>query len=265
MPNLEESLKTIGLSKTHIAYLKARGNKKSRTAALSSKGGVNMNGSKGARFFHLFCERTGWHDEDKHIKIGQWLLDEKCPVEITSTPCCPVCKTEEVTRFCLHPLEALCDKCLTQKISDYMSKKDRERVETSKRAAKLSQIISKADEEAEQTGEISVPTMDVLMNGAAHIAGGWTKVIESYANAINNGSPREKFAVAKEMFAYAAMREKKTEQTLDITGCENPEEMKKLIADALISQWHRKRDRVALRDLIPQYGGVVPGEGDGDE
>lgn len=266
LPSLHESLLNIGLSETHVRYLKERGTGKSRTAALSTKGGLHMNGKKASRFFHLLCERTGWHDEDKHIKIGQWLNDEKCPVEIVNTPCCPECKTEELTRFSLHPLEEFCDFCLTKKISDYMSKRDQEQVETAKRAAKLAQIISKADKEAEETGEISIPTMDVLMTGAAHIVGGWAKVIESYANAMNHGTPREKFAVAKEMFAYAAMREKKTEPAaLDITGCENPEEMKKLIADALLSQWHRKKERVALRDLIPQYGGVVPDEDDDDE
>lgn len=265
LPNLEESLLKIGLSEKHIAYLKERGGNKSRTAALSTKGGLNMDGSKGAKFYHLFCGRTGWSDEGKHIKIGQWLLSEKCPVEIVDLPLCPVCKTDEITRFSLHPLEKLCDKCLTQKISDYMSERDRERVEKGIRTKKIADMLEKADKEAQESGEMSIPTMDVLMGGAAHIVGGWAKVIESYATAMTQGTTRERLAVAKEMFAYAALREKKTEQTLDITGCENPEEMKKLIADALISQWHRKNDRVALRDLIPQYGGVVPGEGDGDE
>lgn len=258
MPDLRETMLTWGFTPSDVKYLVLRGSDRTRTAALCTKIGLNYNSLKASQFINRLTGKTGWSD-DQHVAIGRVLAGNTTPVS-TTPPHCPSCQCEDAERFSLHPLEPRCDKCIAGAIAAWQAQHKEAISRRSSRGQEIALAIENAEKEAASLGSVTMPTMDVLMSGAVEFAGGWEQVIASYAAIFMYGKPKERFLAAKEVFDYAAMREKADDKPLDISGCDSPEEAKRMIADALISQWHRKRERLALRDLIPEYGGVVPGD-----
>lgn len=265
MPDLAEKLSAIGLTRSDVKYLKARGAGKTKSQAIWNKaeGSLRLNGPKGAKFYQRFVEKTGWDNETTHCRVGVWLNTGACPVDAAlHPPTCPDCGGTDPESFCVYPFDQRCDQCFTEAVAAWEAAKKEAMARRTLLGAELARAMDDAGVEAARTGTLSIPSRDQIMSTVAEFAGGWNVITEILSEMLTAPKGRQdRFKIAMQLLDYLKERETESDNmTINVVGL-TAEEVDRVIVDAVLSQWHRRKDQhMALTDILRQRGVSPPAD-----